>query len=156
LIPACETYDSELAKVIIDSALPTERELKRCAINSCGLADSVPAIHAAPDGARLVVDTKFSRIWIDDIEIVGLQPDSHPFRFIEIMARSSVRVSSEEMSTKLSPGRQDGNTSARQAKNQVKKTITAAMAAAGRSFDEDPFPSAGSGHYRCAFPSHVR
>ena len=156
LIPACETYDSELAKVIIDSALPTERELKRRAINSCGLADSVPAIHAAPDGARLVVDTKFSRIWIDDIEIVGLQPDSHPFRFIEIMARSSVRVSSEEMSTKLSPGRQDGNTSARQAKNQVKKTITAAMAAAGHSFDEDPFPSAGSGHYRCAFPSHVR
>jgi hypothetical protein len=156
LIPACETYDSELAKVIIDSALPTERELTRCAINICGLADSVAAIHAAPDGARLVVDTKFSRIWIDNVEIVGLQPDSHSFRFIEIMARSSGRVSSEDMSTNLSPGRQDGNTSARQAKNQVKKTITAAMAAAGHSFDEDPFPSAGSGHYRCAFLSHVR
>ncbi len=156
LIPQRETYDSELATVIIESALPTEHETTRSAINACGLADNVPAIHLAPDGARLIVDTKFNRIWIDKVEITGVPPDSHTFRFIEIMARSSVRVSSEDMSITLSPGRQDGNTSARQAKNQVKKTITASMATAGRSFDEDPFPSAGMGHYRCAFPSHVR
>jgi hypothetical protein len=156
LIPACETYNSELATVILESALPTERELTRSAINACGLSDTVPAIHAAPDGARLVVDTKFNKIWIDNIEILGLQPDSHPFRFIEVMARNPTRVSSDDMSAKLSPGRQDGTTSARQAKSQVKKIITAAMAASGRSFKEDPFPSAGPGHYRCALPSYIR
>lgn len=156
LIPASETYSCELARVVIDSALPTKRELTRSAISACGLLDTVPAIHAAPDGARLVVDTKFNKIWIDDIEIPGLQADSHSFRFIEAMARSPLRVSSNDMSEKLSPGRQDGNTSARQAKTQVKKIITAAMAASGRSFDEDPFPSAGPGHYRCALPSYVR
>lgn len=156
LIPACEPYDSELAKVMIESALPTAQELKRSAINVCGLADSVPAIHAAPDGARLVVDTKFNKIWIDGIEIPGLQPDSHSFRFIEAMARNPLRVSSNDISEILSPGRRDGNTSARQAKTQVKKIIIAAMAAHSRSFDEDPFPSAGPGHYRCALPSHIR
>jgi hypothetical protein len=156
LIPACETFNSELATVIIESALPTERELTRSAINACGLSDTVPAIHAAPDGARLVVDTKFSKIWIDNVEILGLQPDSHPFRFIEVMARNPTRVSSDDMSAKLSPGRQDGTTSARQAKSQVKKIITAAMEASGRSFKEDPFPSAGPGHYRCALPSYIR
>jgi hypothetical protein len=155
LIPACETYNSELARVIIESALPTERELMRGAINACGLADTVPAIHLAPDGARLVVDTKFNKIWVDSIEILGLQPDSHPFRFVEVMARSPQRVSSNDMSAKLSPGRQDGTVSARQAKSQANKIITASMAASGRSF-EDPFPSAGPGHYRCTLPTYIR
>jgi hypothetical protein len=44
---------------------------------------------------------------------------------------------------------------ARQAKNQVKKVIAAAMSGAGRNFDEDPFPPAGQGCYRCAFPAYV-
>ena len=156
LIPARETYNSELAQAIIDAALPTQREFTRSAISACGLLDAVPAIHGAPDAARLVVDTKFNMVWIDSVEIVGLQPNSHPFRFIEAMARNPSGVSSDAMSVTLSPGRQDGNTSARQAKSQVKKIITAAMAASGRSFDEDPFPSAGPGHYRCALPSHIR
>jgi hypothetical protein len=118
--------------------------------------DTVPVIHAAPEGARLVVDTKFNKIWIDSVEILGLQPDSHSFRFIVALARSPLRVSSNDISEMLSPGRQDGNTPARQAKNQARKIIIAAMAASNRSFDEDPFPSAGPGHYRCALPSYVR
>jgi hypothetical protein len=118
--------------------------------------DSVPAIHLAPDGASLVVDTKFKKAWVHGIEITGLQPDSHAFRFIEVMARNPSRFSCDQMSATLSPGRQDGTTPARQAKNQAKKIIIEAMAAAGRSLDDDPFPSAGPGHYRCALPPYIR
>jgi hypothetical protein len=155
LIPACETYKSELASVPIDSALPTKKDVIRGAINACSLAESIPAIYCCPDDARLVVDTRLKKIWIDDVELTGLQPDFHPFRFVEAMARSQGRVSSEQLSSILSPGRLDGSLTARQAKNDVKKIITSAMSGAGRSFDEDPFPPAGQGCYRCAFPAYV-
>ena len=155
LIPACETYKSELASVPLDSALPSRKDVIRGAISACGLTDSTPAIHCCPDSARLVVDTRFKKVWIDGVELPGLQPDSQPFRFVEAMARSQGPVSSEQLSSTLSPGRLDGNTPARQAKNQVRKIITMAMSAAGRSFDEDPFPSAGQGSYRCALPAYV-
>jgi hypothetical protein len=102
-----------------------------------------------------VVDTRLKKVWIDEVELSGLQPDSQAFRFVEAIARSQGPVSSEELSSTLSPGRLDGNTTARQAKTQAKKIITEAMGGAGRSFDEDPFPSAGPGSYRCAFPAYV-
>jgi hypothetical protein len=155
LIPACETYKSELASVPLDSALPTKKDVIRGAINACSLAENTPAIYRCPDDARLVVDTRLKKIWIDDVELTGLQPDFHPFRFVEAMARSQGPVSSEQLSSILSPGSLDGSAPARQAKNQVKKIIAAAMSGAGRSFDEDPFPSAGHGCYRCAFPAYV-
>jgi hypothetical protein len=155
LIPACETYKSELASVPLDSALPTKKDVIRGAINACNLAESTPAIYCCPEEARLVVDTRLKKIWIDDVELTGLQPDLQPFRFVEAMARSQGPVSSEQLSSTLSPGRLDGSTTARQAKNQVKRIITEAMHGVGRSFDEDPFPSAGQGSYRCAFPAYV-
>ena len=129
--------------------------LIRGAINGRLPLGSTPAIYCCPDGARLVVDTRLKKVWIDDVELAELQPDLQPFRFVEAMARSHEPVLSEQLSSTLSPGRLDGNTTARQAKNQVKKIITAAMSGAGRSFDEDPFPSAGQGSYRCAFPAYV-
>jgi hypothetical protein len=155
LIPACETYKSELASVPLDFALPTKKDVIRGAITACSLDESTPAIYCCPDDARLVVDTRLKKIWIDQVEITGLQPDLQPFRFVEAMARSQGPVSSEQLSSTLSPGRLDGSTPARQAKNQVKKIITEAMSGVGRSFDEDPFPSAGQGSYRCAFPTYV-
>jgi hypothetical protein len=154
LIPSPQTDSSELAKVMLDSPLPTRIQVVRSAISACGLDHTVPAIHIAPDAARLVVDTQFKEVWVDGIEIKDLP--SHAFRLIELMARSSRCVSTEYISTELSPGRQDGNTTARQAKNIAKRIITQAMTAAGRVFDEDPFPPAGAGFYRCALPPFVR
>lgn len=155
LTPACETYQSELASISLDSALPTKKDVIRGAISACNLMGSTPAIYLCPDDARLVVDTRLKKAWIDGVELTGLQPDSQPFRFVEAMARSHEPVPSEQLSSTLSPGRLDGNTTARQAKTQAKKIITAAMSGAGRSFDEDPFPSAGNGSYRCIFPAYV-
>jgi hypothetical protein len=88
LIPACETYKSELASVPLDSALPSTKDVIRGVISACSLTDSTPAIHCCPDGARLVVDTHLKKVWIDEVELAGLQPDSQPFRFVEAMARS--------------------------------------------------------------------
>jgi hypothetical protein len=44
----------------------------------------------------------------------------------------------------------------RQAKSRARELIVEAMATVGRFFDEDPFPAAGRGLYRCTFLSHLR
>jgi hypothetical protein len=155
LIPACEIYQSELATIPLDSALPSKKDVIRSAISACSLTDSTPAIYFCHDDARLVVDARLKRVWVDGVELTDLQPDSQAFRFVEVMVRNQGPVSTEHLSSILSSGRQDGNTTARQAKNQVRKIIAEAMRGAGRVFDEDPFPSAGTGNYRCAFPPFV-
>jgi hypothetical protein len=156
LIPSSQTDSSELAKVVLESAMPIRHRLIREAIKACGLANLIPAIHSAPEGARLVVDTRIGKVWVDDVEIRDLVPDSQPFRLIELMARRSTPVSLDEIVKEISPGRQDDDTVARQAKSSAKKLISKAMAAVGRDFDEDPFPSAGRGFYRCVLPAYVR
>jgi hypothetical protein len=155
LLPAPNADGCELASVSLDSALPTRSSLIRQAVFKCGLDGCVPAIHIAPEEARLVVDTKIGKVWVDGVEIVGLQTDSHAFQLIELLALKSP-VSADEVIAKISPGRQDDTTAARQAKRQAKQAIAAAMAASGRIFDEDPFPPAGKKLYRCAFAPFVR
>jgi len=156
LMPASQSDGSELAKVMLDAPVPSRRQVIRDAITVCGIADSLPAVHRAPDGARLVVDVRLKKVWVDGIEIVGLKPDTHAFRFVELLAKSrGALVSADDITAGLSVARQDGTTTARQAKNAAKKIIVDAMAVAGRTFVVDPFPSAGTGFYRCAFPSYV-
>lgn len=155
LVPPSQSAPSDLAKVILESPIPELHQVIRNAIQVCGFAN-VTAIHSAPDGARLVVDTICKKVWIDGVEIGGLQADSHAFKLIELMARASMPVSHDEITANLSAGRQDENTVARQAKTAARKTIREAMTAAGRTFDDDPFPSAGTGFYRCTLPAYVR
>jgi hypothetical protein len=156
LIPPSQTDACELARVNLETTLPTRNQVIRGAIQACGLETNMLAIHSAPDGARLVVDTRFKKVWLDGVEISGLQADSHPFKLIEMMARASGPLSHGEVCTKLSAGRQDDTTTARQAKLAAKKIITKAMAEAGRPFVEDPFPTAGHGFYRCALPAYIQ
>ena len=155
LFPALPSNSWELPSITLESALPSRRGLIRQAVYACGLDGSVSAIHTAPDGARLVVDTQICKVWIDGVEIGGLPPDSHAFQFVELLARHS-HVSADDVVAKISPGRQDGTTAARQAKRHAKQVIAQAMTAAGSVFDEDPFPSAGNGSYRCVLPAYVR
>ena len=154
LFPPTQSVGSDLASVTLESALPKRQWLIRQAVFACGLDGCVPAIHTAPEGARLIVDTRIGKVWVDGVEITGIPADSHAFHLIELLARRSP-LSTEEVVAKISPGRQDGNTAARQAKSHAKKMIIEAMASAGRSFDEDPFPSVGKGLYRCALLSFV-
>jgi hypothetical protein len=154
LIPSPYIDDCELATVAIESPLPMRRSLIPQAVYKCGLEGCVPAIHIAPEDARLVVDTRIGKIWVDGVEIAGLQVDSHAFQFIELLAKKSP-VSADEVIAKISPGRQDDTTAARQAKAQAKQAIVTAMAAADRKFDEDAFPIAGKKAYRCALPPFV-
>jgi hypothetical protein len=107
----------------------------------------VPALYTAPDGARLVVDTRVGKVWVDGVEIKGLSSDSQPYKFLVLMANSSTPVSRDEIVNVISPGRQkqDEDTAARQAKSRVRELIAESMATLGRSFDEDPFRRPGEG-----------
>jgi hypothetical protein len=155
LIPAARIIASDMVLVRLPVAIPKRQEVLRDALVASCLEASTPAIFLAPDGARLVVDSRLKKIWVDGIEIDTLKPDSQPFRFVELMARSSQPVSSHEISATLSPARGDENTPARQAKRDAKTAISQALTAAGKSWSEDPFPSCGTGFYRCALPSFV-
>lgn len=156
LFPSPLAEASDLNQVTLETLIPTRRSLIRGALDACGLADLAPAIHSAPDGARLVVDTMLGRLWIDGVEIGGLQPNFHPFKFITLMARHSTPVSHDEIVKELSSARQDENMAARQAKTAANKAIARAMTAADHAFDRDYFPAAGTGFYRCTLPAFVR
>ena len=156
LLPSPNAKSPEIPHVVLNTALPTREQILRAAINALGLANAVPAIYVAPEGARLVVDSQLKKIWLDGVEVEGLSPDSQAFRFIEQLARTPSLVSSDELSNDLSPGRLDGDTTARQAKSRANKLIREAMRSAGRDFDEDIFPNAGTGCYRCAVVPYVQ
>lgn len=155
LVPTARADKSELARAIIDP-LPTRAEVTRKAIAASGLTSAVPAVFSAPEGTRLVVDSARGKVWIDGVEIEGLRAGTHPFRLVDALAkRSPSAVSTEELTNELSGARKDGDTTARQAKAAAKKHISEAMAKAGRTLDEDPFPIAKTGYYRCALLSYV-
>lgn len=156
LLPSFGARSLEIPHVVLDTALPTRAQVLPAAINACGLAQVVPAVYVAPEGARLVVDSQFKKIWFDGVEIDGLSSDSQAFRFIEQLARTPTLVSSDELSSDLSPGRLDGDTTARQAKSKANKLIKEALRNAGRDFDDDIFPNAGRGCYRCAVLPYVQ
>ncbi len=156
LMPASQTDDTDIAKVILDGPSPSRRFVIRAAIAANGLNDKMPAVYCSPDRARLVVDLRLKKAWIDGIELTDLKPDSHVFRFIEILANSGGNpISTVAITEALSPARADGDTTARSAKLSAKKLINKAMADAGHTIDNDIFPSAGTGHYRCTLPSFV-
>jgi len=157
LVPSTPFGSSELPIALLETPLPSRQEAVRLAVSATGLTDAVPALHSAPDGVRLVVDTIRGTMWVDGIEICGLKPDTQPFRFVEFVARQTpAAVSAQELARAISGARDDGTTAARQAKASAKKSICDALAAAGRDFSEDPFPSGGTGTYRCALASYVR
>lgn len=156
LIPSSRDDTSELAKVRLAEPLPSQGLVIRESIAACGLASAVAAVYSAPDNARLVVDTIRGQVWVDGVEIRAIHTGTHPFQLVEALARSSPSpVSTEDLTTQLSEARKDGDTTARQAKADARKSIINAMAEAGREFDEDPFPSGPTGCYRCAFVSYV-
>jgi hypothetical protein len=102
------------------------------------------------------VDSQLGRIWVDGVEVSELHAGTHPFRFVEMLARQSPRhVSSDAVRSCLSGARDDGDTVVRQAKAAAKKAIKNAMAPSGRAFDEDPFPSGPPGFYRCVLQAYV-
>lgn len=64
LFPVVQADRRELASVMLESAVPTRRWLNLEALYACGLERSVPAVHIAPDEARLIVDTQIGKDWV--------------------------------------------------------------------------------------------
>lgn len=157
LLVASPSYrNDDLPIVLLSNPLPSRQETIRSAIAAAGVSDHVDALTLAGDAARLVVDTRLERIWVDGVAITSLTPGSQPFRFVVRLAQSQAPVSLSELTALLSGARQDGTVAARQAKRDAKKAIAASLDQAGRSLDEDPFPTCGTGAYRCALPRFVR
>src|SRR5262249_22311908 len=69
LLPSSNARSPEIPHVVLDTALPTRAQILRAAINALGIANAVPAIYVAPEGARLVVDSQFKKIWLDGVEV---------------------------------------------------------------------------------------
>lgn len=158
LIPANRPVQGQGAVVVLDSAEPQQQQVIREGISACGIDENMPAIHRAPSTAELIVDKRLKKVWAHGIEIQSLPPDSQAFLFIEILASSNgVPVPAEAITRALSGARlnTDGTTTARQAKGKAKKAIEAALATKGAADFDDPFPSHGTGCYRCTLRSFV-
>jgi hypothetical protein len=157
LIPTARDSNAHGIRVCLGEALPSPGAVIRGAIAACSLEAAVPAILMAPDRARLVIDTRSGEVWFDRVPVPRLQAGTHPHTLVEVLARAGGKaVSKQKLNEILSPGREDGDTAARQAKNTAKRMIVEALATVGRELDGDPFPSGPpAGHYRCAVVPHV-
>jgi hypothetical protein len=158
LFPPAHPEEPDLAMVRLETASPSRVDVIRRAIMNYGLEEKIPAVFWAPNCARLVVDSTHKKVWVDRIELTRLKPDSHAFRFIELIGRSrGAPIKAEAITEVLSPARSgsDGNTVTRQAKRAARKIIEEALREAGYALSEDPFPTAGTGSYRCTLPSFV-
>lgn len=140
--------------VILDSPLPARNSLVRAIGAKLNLADQLPAILTAPETARLIVDRRRGIIWFDGVQITELKPDTHQFKFAEILVeRAPAAVPKDDVVRHLSYGRADGDQAARAAKMRANKVIREALEAAGHTF-EDPFLS-GNGCYRLTVRGHM-
>jgi hypothetical protein len=156
LLPVSVDAEAGMPTAPLRESLPSSKEVTRAVIAASGLTNKVPAVFTAPEGSRLVVDSRINKIWIDGVEITGLRAGSHPFRLIDALARACPEgVPMDVLAKELSGARMDGDTTARQAKAATLKAIHQALADAGRSLDEEPIVSGPPGFYRCTLPVHV-
>jgi|GEM_PF-5309344 len=154
--PSTDLPIVDVALAPLDDPMPTREQALRAAVAAAGLQQAVPAVYTAPDGARLVVDRDRGMVWVDGHLIPGLKPGTHPFRLVAVLADAKGHpVDSLAIKAALSDARQDDDTVTRQAKLKANRAIRQAMSDAGHEFSGDPFPSCGTGMYRCALPSFV-
>ena len=147
LFPRAGNEVPGVPSVLLENPLPAKNALVRAMATKLDLTEQLPAILTAPEKARLIVDTRCGTIWFDGIAIPGLKPDTHQFRFAELLARKAPGpVSKDDVVQQLSCGRADGDQAARSAKSKATKAIRAAVQGTGSRF-EDPFRSE-NGCYR--------
>jgi hypothetical protein len=154
LLPTTGDEVPGVPTVILDRPLPAKNALVRGIATKLNLTEQLPAILTAPEKARLIVDTQRGKIWFDGIEVTDLKPDTHQFKFAELLARKApAAVLKEELAKHLSYGSKDGDQTARSAKTKTKKAIQDAVQGKGLTF-EDPFRSE-NGSYRLTVLGHV-
>lgn len=155
LVPGQAALPVELVAALLDSPLPSREDAISAAVAAAGLQRRVPAIYSAPAGTRLVVDTVQGAVWFDRVRVPGLTAGTHPFRFVELLARRAPEaMTGEELVQELSPARDDENVTARRAKHHATRAIRSALEQAGVPY-EDAFASAPGHGYRCIVLAHV-
>lgn len=147
LLPKGIVESTGITEVLLDKALPDRQRVVQDIVAASNLAGQASALQTAPPKARLVVDIRLGKIWFDGIEITGLKSGTHPFQFVEILAKNApATINKYDLATQLSASRTDGDQATRTAKMEANKHIKAALEAKGLSF-EDPFRSE-NGSYR--------
>ena len=155
LLPRGLTSSTGLTELLLDGPIPDRHRLVQDIIAAANLNDLASAMLLAPEKARLVVDTRLGKVWFDGIEIAGLTPGTHAFRFVETLARTFPgTIDNHDLSAQLSAGRTDGDQTARSAKMAAKKCIQTALKAQGKGF-EDPFKPE-KGRLRLTVPAFIR
>lgn len=138
----------------LEGPLPDKSDLIRAIASKLNLVEHLPAVLTAPRNARLIVDTRRGAIWFDGTQVPDLKPNTHQFRFTELVAkRAPATVSKEELAKELSQGRTDGDQAARTAKSKANQALRAAATEKGLRF-EDPFRSE-NGCYRLTVLAYV-
>ena len=158
LVPGERREESGVATVMLGGPIPRRRQVIRDGADACGIGERLTAIERAPEEAELVVDRRLKRVWVCGTELRQVNPDSQQFRFLEMFAGSGgAPISGDAVTRALSAARlqTDGTTTARQTKMRVKKLVVQALQAADSGDTSDPFPSAGTGAYRCRLRSFV-
>ena len=158
LVPGGRRDEAGVATVTLAGPIPRRGEVIRDGAGACGFGERVAAIDRAPEEAELVVDRRLKKVWVCGVELEQVNPESQQFRFLEMFAASGgAPVSVEAVTRALSAARleTDGTTTARQCKMRVKKLVVRALEAADSGDTSEPFPSAGTGAYRCRLRSFV-
>ena len=154
LLPHGMKGSTGVTEILLDEPLLERRRVIRDIIAATDLAAQAPALLTAPPQARLVVDSRLGKIWFDGVEISELKSGTHPFRFVELLAKAAPdTVSKHVVGAQLSAGRSDGDQPARTAKMTAKRLIKTALEKAGLAF-EDPFRSE-SGSFRLTVVAHA-
>ncbi len=156
LVPKGRSSSSELVEVQLDGPLPTRQFVDRAVALAAGMERDLPALAFAPEGRRLVVDTRSETVWIDAVEISGLKGGTQPYHFILELARVAPRpVDSTKLARMLSGARSDGSQAARHAATAARKALRDALTAQGIELDvSDPFPNR-NGSFRSVLQAFV-
>lgn len=142
-----------ITEILLDKALPERQRVIKDIIIKTNLEEKAPALLTAPKKARLVVDERLGKIWYDGIEISELKPETHPFRFVAILAKNApASINKHDLTAQLSASRTDSDQTARTAKMTAKKIIKSALEGGNLNF-EDPFKSE-NGSYRLTVPAY--
>jgi hypothetical protein len=129
VVPRGRSAATGLAEIGLPRIGGPYRALLSDAVAACGLEADVDAVHCAPPGTRLVLDTRSQKAWFDGVPMERL--GERGFRFFELLAAQKGRViAAKALGELLSPGRSDDVT-AREAKMKARQWMEESFAAKG-------------------------
>jgi hypothetical protein len=156
LCPSLDPTKIGLATVPLGQAIVSHQDAIRRVVYATGLDSRVPAVHIAPDDARLIVDPMMGMIWVDRQLISRITPGTINFQFVKLVAEASPQALERQTIKLVVSGASADDHVVRKAQTQVNKAIQQALASLGMPMEMAPFVGAGRGMVRCRLKCFVR